>query len=146
MILGLHNLQPARGSKKKTKRVGRGNASGHGTYSTRGSKGQRARSGGRNRLKQKGWRHILLSTPKSRGFKSLKTKSVIVNLEKIEKFFSEGEKVNPQTLREKRIISSVGFSIKILGQGELSKKIEVEGCSVSAAAREKIEKAGGKIR
>jgi len=146
MALGLHNLKPNLNSKRKIKRIGRGNASGHGTYSTRGLKGQRARSGGRSGLKQKGWRHILLSAPKLRGFKSLYSKGQIVNLVDLEKKFNDGEKITPQVLAEKKLIANAHFLVKILGKGELNKKLEIVGCSVSASAKEKIEKIGGQIK
>lgn len=144
MSLSLQNLKSNVGSKKKKKRVGRGNASGHGTFSTRGCKGQKSRSGGKKGLKQKGWRHLLLSTPKLRGFKSDKIKALIVNLNRINGSFSDGEKVSPRSLLEKKLISHL-TKVKILGGGELTKKIEVEDCLVSKTAREKIEKLGGKI-
>lgn len=146
MTLGLHNLKPNHNSKKKIKRIGRGNASGHGTYSTRGLKGQKARSGGRSGLKQKGWRHILLSTPKLRGFKSLYSKKQIVSIGDLEKNFNDGAKVNPLVLLEKNLIENAHFPVKILGDGELKKRIEVNGCLISAAAKEKIEKIGGQIK
>ncbi len=70
MTLSMHTLRPSKGSKSKPKRVGRGNASGKGTTAGRGGKGQTARSGGRNKLKLLGMRHLMLQTPKLRGFKS----------------------------------------------------------------------------
>lgn len=145
-MLGFHELKPNAKSKKKSKRVGRGNASGHGTYSTRGLKGQKARSGGGNRLKQKGWRHLLLSSPKLRGFHSLYQKKGIVNLEILEKNFSSGETVSPATLREKGLVTKNFSGIKILSKGALTKKLEINNCLVSETAKEKIIKAGGQIK
>jgi len=145
MSLKIHTLKAGYGARKKTKRVGRGNASGHGTFSTRGSKGQRSRSGGRNRLKQKGWRNILLSAPKLRGFHSFKSKAFTIDLGTLDKMFKEGEKVTPQILVEKGLFKIAPKRIKILGNGKISKKIEVENCLATASAKEQIEKAGGKI-
>lgn len=140
----IHKLKSNSGARKKSKRVGRGNASGKGTTAARGSKGQRARTGGRNRLKQKGWRSLLLSTPKLRGFKSFKLRAVAVNLDKIQKLFKDGEKVNPQTLLEKKLIKKIG-PVKILNGGDLKKKLEVSECQVSKLAKQKIETVGGKV-
>lgn len=144
MSLGIHNLKPNSGARKKVRRVGRGNASGRGTYSGRGAKGQKARSGGRNKLKQKGWRNILLSTPKLRGFKSFKLKPIAISLEKIQSKFSDNEKVNPQTLLEKKIITRLA-PVKLIGGKNFSKKIEVSDCQITSSAKELIIKAGGKI-
>lgn len=144
MALTLHTIKPFSGSKKKVKRVGRGLGS-TGTYSGRGQKGQRARSGGRGGLKLLGMRRIIMSTPKLRGFKSPYSKMVVVNLKDLEKKFNEGERVTPKTLLEKGLIGKMRVSVKILGNGEIKKKLTIENCSVSGSAREKIEKAGGKI-
>ncbi|MEK7097792.1 MAG: uL15 family ribosomal protein, partial [Patescibacteria group bacterium] len=97
MSLSLHTIRPASGSTKKRKRVGRGNASGHGTSATRGTKGQRSRTGVSG-LKRLGMKSMLLSIPKKRGFNSLKSKNQVVNLLDINKHFKEGETVNPKTL------------------------------------------------
>jgi large subunit ribosomal protein L15 len=147
-MLGLHNLKPNFGAKKKRKLLGRGNASGHGTYSTRGLKGQKARTGSKKGiLKRKGMRHLLLSIPKSRGFKSIYFKPAIVGLDMLEKNFKDGEKVTPQELIKKGLVSETGIAagVKILNNGELTKKLEVSGCRASASAKAKIEKAGGVV-
>ncbi|HPV70540.1 MAG TPA: 50S ribosomal protein L15 [Candidatus Magasanikbacteria bacterium] len=140
----IHKLKPNSGARKKSKRVGRGNASGKGTTAARGTKGQRARTGGRNRLKQKGWRSLLLSAPKLRGFKSFKLRPEAINLDKIQAIFKDGEKINPQTLLEKKLIKKIG-PIKILNGGDLKKKLEISGCQVSKLAKQKIEAVGGKV-
>ncbi len=121
MVLTLHTIKPAKKSQKKKKRVGRGNSSGKGTYSGRGIKGQKARSGVGG-LKRLGMKQILLRTPKLRGFKSLKEKDQIVNLDKISKYYKENEVVNPKTLKEKGLIDNEKKSVKILGRGELTVK------------------------
>ncbi|MDD5043581.1 MAG: 50S ribosomal protein L15 [Patescibacteria group bacterium] len=145
MALALHTIKPARGSKKNKKRIGRGLGSGHGTYSTRGAKGQRARSGGSKGLKLKGLRQNLLNIPKLRGFKSRKPKMNVVNLNALEKKFKEGEMINPKLLLVKGVVKGLVGGVKILGDGEITKKIVIEGCRLSAKAKEKIVKAGGKV-
>lgn len=146
----LHTLKPFPRSKKRAKRVGRGHGSGHGTTATRGTKGQRARSGGSKGLKLKGMKQMLLRIPKLRGFKSIHAKASVVNLDVIEAHFSEGETVDIEKLAAKKLVAAGtnrnGVSVKILGGGELSKKLSFEGVTVSGSAKEKIEKAGGTIK
>lgn len=144
MALTLHTIKPFPHSRKKVKRVGRGLGS-TGTYSGRGQKGQKARSGGKKGLKMLGMRRIILSTPKLRGFKSFYPKMTAVNVLSLEKKFNDNERVTPKTLLEKGLVGKMKAAVKILGDGELKKKLIIEGCAVSASAREKIEKAGGKI-
>lgn len=146
MPLSLHTIKPARGSKKRKKRVGRGNASGHGTYATRGLKGQRSRSGGKGGLKYKGMKRMLLSVPKKRGFKSIHEKPAILNIKDLDSKFKDGAKINPKILRETKLISKISKGVKILGKGETKKKFVVVGCDVSKSAKEKIEKNGGEIK
>lgn len=145
MSLNLHNLKRSQGAFKKRKRVGRGNASGHGTYSGRGIKGQKARSGGTNKLKYKGIKMILQRIPKKRGFTSPYLKAEIVNLKDLEKHFNDGETVNPRSLLKKGLVGTIKRGVKILGKGELKKKLTVELCGLSASARKAVEEAGGKI-
>jgi len=145
----LHSLKPFQRSRKKAKRVGRGLGSSHGTYSTRGMKGQRARSGGSSGLKVLGMKPLMHQTPKNRGFKSIHTKPVVVNVAVLEKNYSAGDTVSPETLIKKGILNEAKVrrgSIKILGEGTCTKKFTIDGCTISATAREKIEKAGGTIR
>ncbi|MEK7649269.1 MAG: 50S ribosomal protein L15 [Patescibacteria group bacterium] len=145
----LHQLTPFRGSRKKAKRIGRGLGSGHGAYSTRGVKGQRARSGGSHGLKARGMKQIVLRIPKLGGFRSIHEKSKGVNLSRIEEQFTLGETVSPRTLVRKGIIKSPKsgklVDVKILGDGTLTKPLTFKDCSVSATAKEKIEKAGGTV-
>lgn len=101
MALKLHNLKPAKGATRNKKRVGRGNSSAHGNYSTRGLKGQRARSGGKGGLKLKGFKSNIQSTPKLGGFKSLKSKLAIVNIKDLEKSFENNEVITPAKLVNK---------------------------------------------
>lgn len=146
MVLSLHNLKSANGSVKRRKRIGRGNASGHGTYSTRGLKGQRSRTGGSNKLKRLGFKKILQSLPKNRGFKSLKSKSQTINLIDLNRSFSDGAKITPLALIKLGLINKVERQVKILGGGELKiKNLQIENIKTSGDARAQIEKLGGKI-
>ena len=145
MTLSLHQLKPAPGSRHRRKRVGRGNASGHGTYSTRGQKGQRARTGGRPGLKRLGFKKILQGIPKNRGFNSPYNKKAVVNLDRLNDAFKDGAVVTPAELLKRGLINNVKNGVKILGQGKLTKKLIIERCLVSAAAKQEIEAAGGQI-
>src|SRR3989338_5655265 len=118
--LAMHNLRPAKGAKNYPKRVGRGNASGKGTTAGRGGKGQTARTGGRNRLKLLGMRHLMLQTPKLRGFKSHRPKAVSVSLSALAAAFESGQTVNPVSLAKRGLIPSVGTRAKILADGKLT--------------------------
>lgn len=142
----LHQLKPIH-KLKKPKRVGRGGK--HGTYSGRGIKGQKARAG---KKLQPIIRNLIKRYPKLRGYKSKiksqNSKLAVFNLEILEKRFNAGDKVNPQVLLEKKIISRIKGKlpkIKILGKGEIKKPLTIENCKVSEQAKEKIEKAGGKV-
>lgn len=142
MSLTLHTLQPNKGSRRGKKRVGRGLGS-TGSYSGRGVKGQRARSGGRSGLKLKGLRPLMLSTPKNRGFHSLKAKPAVLNVSDLARVFANGSKVNPKLLLKKGLISDISEGVKILGKGEIGITLTIEGCQISMSAKAKIEKAGG---
>jgi large subunit ribosomal protein L15 len=144
----LHQLKPIHKS-KKPKRIGRGGKKGK--YSGRGIKGQRTRAG--RKLKPV-IREIIKKYPKLRGYrfkskiKNQKLKIVIVNLGDLEKKFKEGEKITPQTLLEKKLIRRIKGKmpkVKILGRGEITKKLIIQNCQISKSAKEKIEKAGGKL-
>lgn len=146
MALSLNTIKPAKGAVKKKKRIGRGNASGHGSYSTRGIKGQRSRTGGSNKLKRLGFKQILSSTPKIRGFKSGKPKNQIVKLENLNNHFADGAKINAASLSKVGLARISGEKIKILGNGKLIlKNLEFDGVKISDSARAQIEKLGGKI-
>ena len=143
MAITLHTIKAAKGSRKAAKRIGRGLSKG-GSYSGKGVKGQRARSGGRGGLQLKGIRHIMLSIKKSRGFKSLNEKALVVNVGLTAKSFPDGAKISPAALLAKGIIPKNG-NVKVLGDGSIAIKVILEGCNVSASAKEKIEKAGGSV-
>lgn len=144
MTFGLQNLKPFAGSRTRTKRVGRGNASGRGTYSGRGQKGQRARSGGRKGLTLFGLKRILQSVPKKRGFKSLASRPSIVNLKSLNEL-EPNSHVDPKFLLERGLVRDIKNGVKILGDGDLKVALTVSDCLVSQGAKEKIEKAGGKV-
>ncbi len=130
-MLSLHTIKKTKGSAQKSKRVGRGNASGRGTYSTRGLKGQKSRSGVSG-LKRMGMKKQLLQIPKSRGFKSLRPKNQVVDVKVINKSFQDQEVVSPQSLFEKKIISFISKPIKILGKEKLTVKVKFEKIKVNA--------------
>ena len=140
----IHQLKP-KNKKKSKKRIGRGGK--RGTYCGRGIKGQKARAG---RKMQPIIRQILKKYPKLRGyeFSPIKKEVAVVNVEVLDKKFQDGDKITPQILAKRRIVRRIKGKIppvKILGRGEIKKKIIVEGCLFSQSAKEKIEKAGGKI-
>jgi large subunit ribosomal protein L15 len=137
-MLSLNTITQAKGRAKKNKRVGRGNASGHGTYSTRGQKGQGSRSGVSG-LKRLGMKAQLLQIPKSRGFKSLKPKNQVVAIKAINNSFQDGEMVTPATLFEKKLISSASLPVKILGKEKLTVKVKFENIKMSAGAKEQVK-------
>jgi len=145
MPLSLSNLKSFVGSVKKIKRVGRGNASGHGTYSGRGQKGQKARSGGKRGLKLKGFKRLMQNIPKLRGFHSLHSKMEVVNIGKLEEKFENGAIIDSKELIKVGLIETDRFGVKILGEGKLTKKFTVKADAFSNSAKEAIEKTGGKI-
>jgi large subunit ribosomal protein L15 len=143
----LHELKPKSGSKFRKKEVGRGHGSGHGTYSTRGMKGQKARSGSSARPGFEGGQTPLLRRiPKLRGFKSIYEKPQILNLEDLQKNFKDSDKVTKKILEERKLIKSTKSRLKILGGGELTKKLTIEAEAFSKSAKEKIEKKGGTVK
>src|ERR1043166_510387 len=145
-MMRLHNLQPRPGSRHRVKRLGCGGSSGHGKTSGKGNKGQKARSGGSIRLGFEGGQMPLIRRLPKRGFNNaaFSKRYAIVNLEDLNAF-KAGTAVNEQLLRESKLVRGDFVGIKILGDGELKHGLKVEADKVSAAAREKIEKAGGTI-
>src|SRR4030043_1932832 len=132
----LHQVKTTHRQRNK-KRVGRGGK--RGTYSGKGIKGQKSRAGHKIRPEI---RDFIKKIPKRRGyrFKAIKPKAEIVNLKDLEKYFNEGDLVNPETLLEKRLISRINGrtpEVKILGAGELKKKLKIENCKMSKSV-EKI--------
>ena len=140
----LDELQPTEGSKFTSKRVGRGIGSGTGKTSGKGHKGQNARSGGGVRPGFEGGQMPLYRRLPKRGFKNIFAKQyVTVNVEVLERF-ENGTEVTADTLKEAGIISKKLDGVKLLGRGELTKKLNVKVSGYTAQAKEKIEKAGGK--
>ena len=140
----IHQLKPTT-KNRKPRKVGRGGK--RGTYSGKGMKGQKSRSGRRMRPEL---RDIIKKIPKLRGysFKAVKEKPLIVSLTVLDSNFKDGDEVNPKVLFEKKILGGTGGKIKavkILANGNLEKKLKIAGCIISKAAKEKIEKAGGTI-
>ncbi len=139
----LHQLKPKK--RKARKRVGRGGP--HGTTATRGTKGQKARSGGGKGKSFEGTKTPLFRrTPKLRGFKSIYDKNNVVNLSTLENNFQDGDVVTAKILFRKGLVSKIKPRVKILGNGDLTKKIIIEECIISKNAEEKIKKAGGEVR
>jgi len=131
-------------TQKKKRRIGRGGKKG--TYSGRGMKGQKSRSGANvNPIFEGGRSTLIEHLPKVRGFKSHYPKNQVVDLTKLEKNFADGDLVNPQSLLAKKIIDNIKASVKILSDGKIEKKITIEKCLVSKSAKSKIEAVGGKV-
>jgi len=137
-------LSPAPGSKQRRKRVGRGDGSGHGTYSGRGCKGQKSRSGHRMRPGFEGGQLSLIKRlPQKRGFTNIfRTEYSIVNISKLS-IFESGSEVTPEKLVAARIVKSLRHPIKILADGDINRPLVVKANKFSAAAKAKIEAAGG---
>lgn len=144
MAITLSNLKAYKN--KTRRRLGRGDGSGRGTYSTRGLKGQRSRSGGRKNLKRRGLKQFLQQIPKSRGFKSHYKPFEEVNIGLLSDKFEAGELVSPVKLLKSGLIKTTAEGVKILGQGKLSKKFTVQAHSFSKNAKDAITKAGGSVQ
>lgn len=141
--MGLHDLKPASGSTKRKRRIARGIGSGMGKTATRGTKGQKARrqihpnfEGGQTPIQRR--------LPVKKGFRNINHKEfAIINLDDLENLFEKGDEVTPEKLLAKSIIPGVKDGVKVLGFGELSKKLKVHAHKFSKSAKEAIEKAGG---
>lgn len=144
----LHTLAPNKGAKHRVKRLGCGESSGHGKTSCKGNKGQKARSGSGTRVGFEGGQMPLHRRLPKRGFNNInfKTKVEVVNLAQIEKAFNDGDTVTEEALRKAGLINRACEVVKVLGQGELTKKVTIAVGTISASAREKVEKAGGSIQ
>ena len=140
----LDELKPAEGSRFERKRIGRGIGSGTGKTSGKGHKGQNARSGGGVRPGFEGGQMPLYRRLPKRGFTNIFAKEyVAVNVSEVERF-DNGTEVSAELLKEAGVISKIKDGVKILGRGEITKKLTVKAAKFSASAQEKIEKAGGK--
>jgi large subunit ribosomal protein L15 len=149
--IGLHSVRPKPGSRHARKRVGRGAGSGLGKTSGRGQKGAGARSGNKRKPAYEGGQNpIHMRTRKLRGphhkmsmpFERFRTRTQPVNVSDLETRFAAGDEVNPETLRGAGLAKR-RHPVKVLGRGELTKKLTVRAHAFSASAREKIEQAGG---
>jgi len=139
-------LSPAPGSKQKRKRVGRGDGSGHGTYSGRGCKGQKSRSGYKLlRGFEGGQLPLIKRLPQKRGFVNIfRVEYSVVNINKLNTFES-GSEVTPERLAAAGLVKSLRNPIKILGEGDINRPLSVKANKFSATAKAKIEAAGGKV-
>jgi large subunit ribosomal protein L15 len=149
--IGLHDLSPPRGARKLRKRVGRGTGSGRGKTAGRGQKGAGARSGNKRKPGYEGGQNPLhmrmrkLRGPhmkKSMPFEPFRTRTQPVNLSDLNRF-DDGATITPQTLRERGLARRKGVPVKILGKGELQRKLTISAHAFSASARREIEAKGG---
>ena len=140
----LHDLKPRPGAKHRRKRLGQGESSGHGKTSGRGGKGQTARSGSSIRIGFEGGQMPLIRRIPKRGFNNARhaTRYLPVNLEDLNRF-DEGARVDEQLLRDSGLANGRADGIKILGDGELTRKLTVTAHAFSASAKTKIEAKGG---
>jgi len=139
-----HELSPAKGSKRRRKRLGRGLSSGFGTYAGKGMKGQKARSGVRIRPGFEGGQNPLIkSLPRQRGFRNrFRVEYQVVNLQSLDRF-EAGAQVTPAELLRAGLVRNLKTPIKILAEGELGKALNLKANKFSASAKEKIAAAGG---
>ncbi len=143
----IHDLAPAPGSTKPRKRVGRGNGSGHGSTAGRGDKGQNSRAGGGKGPGFEGGQNPLaMRLPKLPGFTNhWRQEYDVVNVGRLEGLFADGDVVDAESLKAKGVVKSATAVVKVLGDGELTKKLTIRVDKVSAPARVKIEAAGGAV-
>ncbi|TMG33309.1 MAG: 50S ribosomal protein L15 [Chloroflexi bacterium] len=142
----LHELQPSPGSHHPRKRVGRGPGSGHGKTSTRGQKGQGARTSfNLPKTFEGGQTRLTMRTPKLRGFHNKwRKRFAVLNLTRLNRF-DDGAEIRPESLIDAGLIKDVGAGIKVLGTGDLNRKLIIHAHRFSAEARRKIEAAGGTV-
>jgi len=145
-VIGQHTLKPSPGAKHKSKRVGCGDGSGHGSYSGRGCKGQKSRGGGGVRLGFEGGQlPIIKRLPRKRGFyNSFRVDYSLVNTGKLN-IFAANTEITPQVLCDAKLVKSASQPVKILGTGDIDRPLIVKACKFSSAAKAKIEAAGGKV-
>ena len=142
--MNLHELAPVMGSTHVNKRKGRGSATRNGKTAGRGHKGQKARSGGKLRIGFEGGQMPLARRIPKRGFNNIFAKPLeIINLSALNKF-EDGETVNAEALLAKGILSKCEYGFKVLGNGTVTKKVNVQAAAFSQAAKDAIEAAGGK--
>lgn len=141
----IHELKPAKGSRKVRNRVGRGSSSGNGKTSGRGQKGQKARSGGKVRLGFEGGQTPLFRRIPKRGFTNINTKEyALVNLDQLN-IFEDGTEITPVVFVESGLVKSEKSGIKVLGNGELTKKLTIKASKFSKSAEAAIVAKGGSV-
>jgi large subunit ribosomal protein L15 len=144
-VMGLNKLKPARGALRAAKRQGRGPGSGLGKTAGRGHKGAKSRSGYSRRRGFEGGQMPLIRRVPKRGFTNIfKKRFAAVNVRQLDRF-DEGTVVTPELLVEHRLLRNVEERVKVLGHGELTKKLVVQAQHFSASAKAKIEAAGGRV-
>ena len=142
----LHELSPAVGSTKESKRIGRGHGSGNGKTAGKGHKGQKARAGHGQRPGFEGGQMPLQRRVPKRGFNNIfRTEMAIVNVAALEANYDAGAVVTIDSLIEKGLVKKVLDGVKVLGYGEITKALTVQANAISESAKQKIEAAGGKI-
>ena len=143
----LHDLKPTPGSRHRRRRVGRGESSGLGKTCGKGHKGQKSRSGASIRPGFEGGQMPMMRRLPKKGFNNaqFKTQYAIVNLSDLEAKFADGDTVSEETLRACGLVKGVCDGIKVLGNGDLTKKLTIDVDKISASAKEKVEKAGGSV-
>jgi large subunit ribosomal protein L15 len=144
--VGLHNLKAPKGAHKKVSRLGRGESSGRGKTSGRGHKGQKARKSGQVRVGFEGGQMPIQRRTPKRGFKNpFRVEFVVVNVGSLAECFKADAVVDVDALKQAGLVRAMGDGVKVLGHGELKHALTVKAHQFSQSAREKIEKAGGKI-
>ncbi|OJF76301.1 MAG: 50S ribosomal protein L15 [Treponema sp. CETP13] len=140
-------LNAPEGANKKKTIVGRGSSSGHGKTSGKGNKGQQSRSGGKTYVGFEGGQMPLYRRIARKGFSNyhFKKEYEVINIRDIESKYAAGETVNEESLLAKGLVKKSGMLVKVLGDGELTKKVTVDVAKVSASAKAKIEKVGGSV-
>ena len=142
--MSLNNLRPPKGAKKKKRRVGRGPGSGHGVTASRGNKGAKSRSGFRFKRGFEGGQMPLHRRVPKRGFHNpFRVEYAVVNLDTLGEVFDAGSEVTPDVLRERGLVREKRALIKVLGRGDITKKLTVRAHKFSGTAADKIAKAGG---
>ncbi len=142
--LALQNLKASPGARRSRRRVGRGNGS-RGTYSGRGAKGQRSRTGGRRGIIRRSIRSLLERVPKQRGFRSMHAKYAVVDVRDLDRVFGSGEVVTPSVLVRRGLIETERNGVKVLGDGTVTKALTVRAQAFSGSARAALEGAGGTV-
>jgi len=145
--LKLNELSPAQGSKKSRKRVGRGESSGLGKTAGKGMNGQKSRAGASIPAGFEGGQMPLIKREKKRGFSNylFKKEYAVINVMDLEELFEDGTEITPELLLETGAIKKVLDGVKVLGDGDITKKFTVKAHKISESAKNKIEAAGGKV-